>query len=173
MNSTVSLTSFKNVLVLILCLFCISLTATPQTRRSKAPRVRAISLRDVVRHANNYTPHTLKISNVVLEDVRKLHETWSEYLLQLYDPRVDFRLGVKDKDGSSFDPHHFIICVDDLGKPLIERKEKWVNHRINVYLWIRDMAITTNIYVGYAVKIEFVDEKGKVVDTIVSSRFEG
>ena len=154
----------KTILCLVLCLLCFPLHASSQKQR-----IRSISLRDVSRYANRYTPHTFKISNVVLEDVRKMHETWNEYILQLYDPRADFRSGIKDKDGSAFDPHYFLVCVDDLGKPLIERKEKWLNHRINVYLQIRDMAITTNMYIGYAVKIEFLDEKGKVVDTIVSS----
>ena len=156
----------KTVLFLLLCLLCIPLQVSSQTQRSKGPRIRSISLRNVVRHANRYTPHTLKISNVVLEDVRKLVDEWPEYLLQLYDPRTDIRLGVKDQDGSSFDPHRFLICVDVLGKPLIEQKEKWLNKRVNVYFLIRDMAITTNIYVGYAVKLELLDEKGKVVDTI-------
>ena len=157
-------------MVLFLCLLCLPLQASSQAQRSKAPRVRSTSLRDVGRYANAYTPQTLKISNVVLEDVRKLLDQWDEYVLQLYDPRAGIRRGVKAQDGSSFDPHHFLICAGDLGKPLIERKEKWLNNKVNVYLRIEDLGLTTNIYVGFVVKIEFQDEKGKVVDTIVSSR---
>lgn len=157
-------------LFLLLCLLCIPLHASAQTQRTKAPRVRSISLRDVGRYGNEYTPHTLKISNLVLEDVRKLMDKWHEYVLQLYDPRADIRRGVKDKDGTSFDPHHFMICVDDLGKPLLERKDKWLNNKVNVYLRMQDLGLTTNMYVGYVVKIEFLDEKGKVVDTIRTYR---
>jgi hypothetical protein len=158
----------ERVVFLFLCFTCLTLQVPSQTQKSKPPRIRSISLRDAGRHANNYTPHTLKISNVLLEDVRKLLDVWDEYVLQLYDSRADFRLGVKGEK-SAFDPYGFLICTDELGKPLIEHREKWLNHRVNVYLWIRDMALTTNMYVGYVAKIELLDEKGKVVDTLVSS----
>lgn len=160
----------KRVVFLFLCLICISPQVSSQTQKSKRPHIRSISLRDVDRYANKYTPHTLKISNVLLKDVRRLLDVWDEYVLELYDPRADFRLGVKGAE-TSFDPYGFLICVDELAKPLIEQRERWLNHRVNVYLRLRDMGLTTNMYVGYVAKMELLDEKGKVVSMAVSSRW--
>lgn len=160
----------KKVVLVSLCLVCVPLQAFSQSPKAKAPRIRPVSLRDAGRYANNYTPHTLKISNVLLEDVRKLMDEWDEYVLQLYDPRADFRRGIKGEK-TSFDPYGFLICADELGKPLMEQKGKWLNQRVTVYLRIRDMALTTNMYVGYVAKIELLNEKGRVVDTLVSSRW--
>jgi hypothetical protein len=158
------------VVIVVLCLACTPLQAFSQSSKAKAPRIRSVSLRDVGRYANNYTPHTLKISNVLLEDVRKLLDKWDEYVLQLYYPRVDFRLGIKGEK-TSFDPYGFLICVDELGKPLVAQREKWLHQRVTVYLFIRDMGLTTNMYVGYAAKIELLNDKGQVMDTLVSSRW--
>jgi hypothetical protein len=158
------------VVAVILCLVCTTPQAFSQSPKAKTPRIRSVSLNNVRRYANNYTPHTLKISNVLLEDVRKLLDKWDEYVLQLYDPRVDFRLGIKGEK-MAFDPYDFLICVDELGKPLTEQREKWLNQRVIVYLHIRDMALTTNMYVGYVAKIELLDDKGQVIDTLISSRW--
>ena len=160
----------KRVVVLFVCLVCVPLQAPSQSPRSKTPRVLSISLRNAGRHVNDHTPHTLKISNVLLEDARKLMDKWDEYVLQLYDPRADFRRGIKGEK-TSFDPSGFLICADEIGKSLMEHKEKWLNRRVTVYLWIRDMGLTINMYVGYVAKIELLNEKGKVVDTLVSSRW--
>ena len=158
----------RKLVIVSMCLICIQVQALSQAL--KAPRVCPISLRDVSRHANNHTPDTLKISNVLLEDVRKLLDEWDEYVLQLYDPRAKLRLGIKGEK-TSFDPYGFLICVDELGKPLTEQKEKRLNQRVTMYLQIRDMALTTNMYVGYVAKIELLNEEGKVVDALVSSRW--
>ena len=158
----------KNFLLVALCLACIPSQAVAQTPKAKDARVRSVSLRDVGKYANNYTPDTLKISNVVLEDVRKLLDEWDEYVLQLHDTRADFRRGIR-VERMAFHPHGFLICADDIGKSLIGRKEKWLNQRVAVYLWIRDMGLTTNMYVGYVAKIELLDGKGKVVETLTSS----
>lgn len=155
----------KIFLLPALCLACIPSHAFAQTPKAKAPRVRSVSLRDVGKYANNYTPDTLKISNVRLEDVRKLLDEWDEYVLQLYDARADFRRGVRG-ERTAFNAYGFLICADDIGKSLTEQREKWLNQRVAVYLWIRDMGLTTNMYVGYVAKIELLNEKGKVMETL-------
>lgn len=155
----------KTILLLVCCLVCTAPLSAQKTTKLPA---RSVSLRNISRYANNYTSRTLKVSKVVLEDVRKLREDWPEYALQVYEPPTKSRLGTKG-EGTTFDPYGFLICVDDLGKPLTDHREKWLNQKVNLYLRIRDMALTTNIYVGYVMKIELLDEEGKVVETLSSS----
>lgn len=158
---------YKNLLLVSLCLVCVPLHAPAQTRRAKEPRVRSVTLRDAGKYANDYTPDTLRISDVVLEDVRKLLDEWDEYVLQLHDKRADFRRGIRGEQ-TAFHPHAFLICADDIGKSLTEQRGKWLNQRVTVYLRIRDMGLTTNMYVGYVTKIELLDGRGKVLATLAA-----
>jgi len=70
-----------------------------------------------------------------------------------------------------YHPHHFLICSDEgIGGPLLAQKDKWLNRRVNVYLRIFDRGVTVHLYVGSVEKVELLDEKGRVEETISSGR---
>jgi hypothetical protein len=158
------------VTLLAVCLIVGQPLALSQTqRKSRPPSVRPVSLRQVGRYAESYTPDTLKLSGVVLEDVRSVEDDWV-HVFQLYDPRSKTRRGEKF-DGMPYHPHHFLICSDEgIGEPLLARKERWLNRRVNVYLRIFDRGVTVHLYVGSVEKVELLDEKGRVEETISSGR---
>ena len=131
------------------------------------PRARSVSLRQVGRYAEDYTPGTLKIARVVLEDFRPVEDDWV-HVFQLYDLKSGVRRG-EVVNGRPYGAHSFLICTnEEIGKPLLERKEKWLNRNVNVYLKIIDRGLTTHMYVGYVTKVELLDEKGRVVESISS-----
>ena len=162
--------TLTRVVLLAACLVVGQPFALSQTKRKSNPSpVRPISLRRVGRHAEKYTPNTLKLSGVVLEDLRRVEDDWV-HVFQLYDPRSNFRRGEKF-DRMDYHPHHFLICSDEgIGKPLLAQKERWLNRRVNVYLRIWDMGVTVHLYVGNVIKVELLDEKGRVEETIASER---
>lgn len=156
------------VIILALCLIGGQIVSPAQTKeKSKPNRVRSVSLRQVGKYAEEYTPATLKLSSVVLEDFRSVENDWV-HVFQLYDSRTKVRRGEKS-NGLPYNADSFLICTDEeIGKPLLERKEKWLNHRVNVYLYVTDQGLTTHIYVGHVTKIELLDEKARVIDVISS-----
>jgi hypothetical protein len=118
-------------------------------------------------HAEEYIPGTLKIARVVLEDFRPVEDDWV-HVFQLYDPKSKVRRG-EIVDGRPYEAHSFLICTDEeIGKPLLERKDRWLNRSVNVYLKITDRGLTTHMYVGYVTKIELLDEKGHVIESLSS-----
>lgn len=136
-------------------------------RKTKPPSIRSISLREVGRYADAYTRDTLKLSGVVLEDFRPVEGDWV-HVFQLYDPKSKARRGEKF-DGMPYHPHHFLICADEgIGKPLLARKERWLNRRVNVYLRILDRGLTVHLYVGSVIKVELMDGTGRVEETLSS-----
>ena len=159
--------TFKTLL-LSLSLLCWQPGALTQGRQSnKPPRVRTAPLHRVGEYPNRYVPGTFKITNIILEDVRRL-ENEGLYILQLYDPKTKVRRGRPGKV-APFDAHDFLTCAGaDVGGPLIEQKERWLNRRVNVYLIMQDVGLTVFIYTGYIEKIELLDEKVKVIETIPS-----
>jgi len=111
----------------------------------------------------------MKISNVILEDVRGFENDWA-HLFQLYDPRTKFRRGAKTENENPCCIQEFSIFADEeIGKPLLEQKDEWLNKRVNVYVRITDRGLTPLIYIGYVVKVELLNEKGKVEKTLSGS----
>jgi hypothetical protein len=157
--------------IFLLSLSLLSWVPGPLVQRrqtKKPPRVRVAPLHRVGEYPNQYVPGTFKIPNVVLEDVRRL-ENDVIHVLQLYDPKTKFRHGERGKN-ATFNTYDFLTCTrEDLGQALIERKEKWFNRRVNVYLIMQDVGLTVFHYVGYIKKIELLDEKGAVVETLTTS----
>ena len=156
--------------VTLLAVYLIGAQLLPLTQahvKSKPPRVRTVSLRQVGKYAETYTADTVKLAGVVLEDFRAVERDWV-HVFQLYDPKTKLRRGEVADDGP-YDTHAFLICADDeIGKPLLAQKDKWLNRPVNLYLKIGDRALTTHVYVGFAMKIELLDEKGRVTDTLTS-----
>jgi hypothetical protein len=155
-------------ILLSLCLLCWQIGALAQGRQSnKPPRVRTAPLHRVGEYPNRYASGTFKIPNIILEDVRPL-EDGGIYILQLYDPKTKVRRG-RAVRGEPFDTYDFLTCAGaGVGGPLMERREKWVNRRVNVYLIMQDVGLTVFVYAGYIERIELLDDKGKVVETIPS-----
>lgn len=152
-------------MLVVICLASSRFVAIAQTEVSKPSHVRNISLLRVGRHAEAYTKDTLKVTRIVLEDFRTVEDAWV-HVFQLYDPKSKVRRG-ETADGLPFEAHSFLICTDEeIGKPLLERKDRWLNRSVNVYLRIYDLGLTTHMYVGYVTKVELLDEKGQVIETI-------
>jgi hypothetical protein len=125
-------------------------------------------LRQVGRYAEDYTPGTLKIARVVLEDFRSVEDDWV-HVFQLFDPRSKVRRG-EMVNGRPYEAHSFLICTDEeIGKPLLLRKERWLNRSVNVYIKVIDRGLTTHMYVGYVTKVELLDEKGRVIESLSST----
>ncbi len=118
-------------------------------------------------YPNRYQPGTLRIPNIVLEDVRPIEGDLLS-ALQLQDPVTKLRRGEPYKS-DAFHPHEFLICVpSEIGVPLFEHKEKWLNQRVNVFVQMQDVGPTVFIYTGYVTRIELLDRAGKVVDSLQS-----
>ena len=61
----------------------------------------------------------------------------------------------------------FSIFADDgIGKLLVEKKAEWINKRVNVYLKITDRGLTPWTNIGLVVKVERLNEKGKIEKTL-------
>ena len=136
---------------------------------SKSSSVKSISLYKIRKYGVDYTDTTLKIANVVLEDVRGFENDWA-HLFQLYDPRTKFRRGAKTENENPCCIQEFSIFADEnIGKPLLEQKDEWINRRVNVYVQITDRGLTPLMYIGYVVKVELLNEKGKVEKTLPES----
>lgn len=124
--------------------------------------MRAVSLRNVGRYANAYTPGRLKLSRVVLAGFKHIEDDWV-YVFHLRDPRTGLQRG----EDLTIHTHSFLICTEaTIGKPLLEGKDEWLGRRVNVYLRILDRGLTPNIYVGYVTKVELLDDKGRVTRTL-------
>jgi hypothetical protein len=161
---------YKVLISLILCLACGNLYAWGQTKTgSKLSSVKTVSLLKIRKYGVDYTAKTLKISNVILEDVRGFENDWA-HLFQLYDPRTKFRRGAKTENENPCCIQEFSIFADEeIGKPLVEQKDVWLNKRVNVYVRITDRGLTPLTYIGYVVKVELLNEKGKVEKTLSGS----
>ena len=152
--------------VVLTCLQASAPAFVAVQRATKAPRVRTISLEKFGEYPNRYREGTFKIPNVVLEDVRLAGERETISVLQVYDPRSGARRG-EPFEGSPFHPHGFLICSGpELSKPLVDQKDKWLKQRVNLYAMMQDVGLTVFVYTGYVTKIELLDAKGKVVQTI-------
>ena len=153
------------VLIFILCLAFGQHNVFAQTK-AKSPSVKTVSLRQVARYGYEGTSKTLKISNVVLEDVRGFEDHWA-YLFQLYDERAKFRRGAKTEKEHPCCKQEFSIFADEeIGKPLLKQKDEWLNKKVNVYVHITDRGLTPLMNIGYVEKVELLDEKGKVEKTL-------
>jgi len=155
------------VLFFILCLVCGHHDIFGQTKtNSKSPSAKTVSLRRVAKYGYEGTSKTLKISNVVLEDVRGFENHWA-YLFQLYDSRAKFRRGAKTENQHPCCIQEFSIFADgEIGEPLLKQKDEWLNKNVNVYVSITDRGLTPLMNIGYVVKIELLNEKGKVEKTL-------
>jgi len=151
----------------LLCLLCLFVAASvPAQNTSTSPRVRNISLKRFGEYPNQYKAGTFKISNVVLEDIRPAGKDDPISVFQVYDPRSGFRQSEPFKD-APFHPHGFLICSrSEVVEPLLREKDKWLNQKVNLYAVMRDVGLTIFHYTGYVTKIELLDAKGKVVQTI-------
>ena len=152
--------------VVLICLQASAPAFVAVQRATKAPRVRTISLEKFGEYPNRYREGTFKIPNVVLEDVRLAGERETISVLLVYDPRSGARRG-EPFEGDPFHPHGFLICTGpEIGNPLAEQKDKWLKKRVNLYATMLDVGLTIFVYTGYVTKIELLDEKGKVVQTL-------
>jgi hypothetical protein len=158
---------YKILILLILCFVHGIIFAFGQTSiNSKSSHVQTISLRQIGKYAESYPRRTLKISNVVLEDVRGFENDWA-YLFQLYDSDDNFRRGAKSKNENPCCIQEFSIFADEsIGKPLLKRKAEWLNKRANIYVEITDRGLTPFMNVGLVVKVELLNQKGKVEQTL-------
>jgi hypothetical protein len=149
---------------------CLLFSCNGSIAQRKTPhRVRTIALNRVGEYPNRYMSGLFRIPNIVLEDVRPVQNSWP-FVLQLYDPATGFRRG-RELKGSPFDPHDFLICAPkDVGTSLFERKDNWRNHKVNIYLIMQDVGLTVFVYAGYVTKLELLDDRGKVIDTIGSGQ---
>ena len=162
---------YKVLISLILCLACGNLYTWGQTKTgSKLSSVKTVSLSKIGKYGiRHFTDKTLKISNVILEDVRGFKNDWA-HLFQLYDPRTKFRRGAKTENENPGNKQEFSIFADEeIGKPLLEQKDEWLNKRVNVYVRITDRGLTPLHNIGYVVKVELLNERGKVEKTISKS----
>ena len=122
---------------------------------------KSVSLRKVGRFGGCSTDNTIRIKNVVLERVRTFEGDWV-HLFQLYDPRAKFRRGVFEGPSPGSIPEFAIVTNEAIGKVLVEQKAEWFDRRVNVYLSITDLGLTPLTCVGYVVRVERLNEKGKV-----------
>ncbi len=127
---------------------------------------KSVSLRKVSKYGGRYTDKTVKIPNVVLEDVRGFENDWP-HLFQLYDPRDRFRRGAFKENENPCCIQEFSIFADvDIGKSLLRQKAEWFGKLVNVYISIQDRGLTPRIYIGYVVRVELLNENGKVAKAI-------
>jgi hypothetical protein len=153
------------IALVLLCLHYGASGAVTAQRVAKPPRARTITLEKFGEYPNQYRKGTFKISNVVLEDLRRI-ENDNISVFQLYDPRTGTRQGEKPEKGT-FNPYAFLICAGpDLSNRLFAEKDKWLNQKVNVYAQMEDVGLTVFVYTGYITRIELLDEKRKVVKTI-------
>ncbi|HEU4507336.1 MAG TPA: hypothetical protein VFR78_03790 [Pyrinomonadaceae bacterium] len=154
------------ICVVLICLQSSAGAFVAVQRARKAPRVRTISLEKFGEYPNQYRHGTFKIRNVVLEDIRPAGERDPVSVLQVYEPRSGARRGEPIED-EPFHPWGFLICTGpDIGNVLAEQKDKWLKQRVNLYAQMRDVGLTVFHYTGYVMKIELLDAKGKVVQTL-------
>lgn len=156
------------VLILILCLLFGNLYASGQSKtKSKSFPVKTISLSKIAKkYGLEGSEKTLKISNVILEDVRGFENDWP-HLFQLYDPREQFRRGAKTESENPCCIQEFsIFATEQIGKPLLEQKDEWLNRRVNVYVHATDRGLTPWKNIGLVVKVELLNGKGKVEKTL-------
>ena len=85
------------------------------------------------------------------------------YVFHLRDPRTGFESG----EALTIFTNDFLICTDEtIGKTLVKERDRWLNRKVNMYLSITDRGLTPNLNVGYVTKVELVNGKGQVVETI-------
>jgi len=148
---------------LLSLLFVVAILSNEALPQSSA---RSISLRKIGKYGVQYTDKTLRISNVILEEVRSFENDWP-HLFQLYDPRKKFRRGAMSKYDNPCCIQEFSIFSDeDIGEILLKRKEDWFGKRVNVYVIITDRGLTPLVYIGYVTKVERLNQKGEVELTI-------
>ena len=154
--------------LLVFCLvFSAGASIAQKRKSSKQNPVRTLALHKVGEYPNRYTAGTFLIRNVVLEDVRPVQNGWP-YVLQLYDPATRLRRG-QEENGSPFHPHDFLICAPaGIGTALFKNKDRWRNRKVNVYLIMQDVGLTVFVYAGYVTKIEMLDDRGKVIETLAA-----
>jgi hypothetical protein len=159
--------NYKVLIFIILCFGYGNVCISGQTKKnSKSSSVQTISLRSIGKYAESYPSKTLKISNIVLEDVRGFENDWA-HLLQLYDPRTEFRRGAKTENENPCCIQEFSIFADEsIGKPLLEQKDEWFNKRVNIYVKITDRGLTPFMNIGLVVKLELLSEKGEIERTL-------
>jgi hypothetical protein len=63
-------------------------------------------------------------------------------------------------------PEFSVFADERIGKVLIKQKAEWFNRKVNVYLSITDRGLTPLTCIGFVVKVERLNGKGKV-DKIV------
>jgi hypothetical protein len=148
------------ILLIILVLLSNQIIVFSQTQKKKESS-RSVSLRTVPIKANKDTS-LLKLKNVILVDFKNPPNDWV-YVFHLKDNKSKFEVG-KDLTKSTTG---FLICTDEtIGDVLLEQKDQWINQKVNVYLRGRDMGLTPYMNVGFVIKIELLDSKGKVVKII-------
>jgi hypothetical protein len=155
------------IFIAIVCVVSAQIRVVTQSRPTKTPRpIRAVSLRQVGRYANQYVPGMLKLSRVVLEGVKHVDNDWV-YVFHLRDPETGLQRG----EELTIQTYKFLICTDEeIGKPLLKNRVEWLGHRVNVYLIITDRGLTPNIYVGYVRKIELLNDRGQVLKAFPTER---
>lgn len=127
---------------------------------------KTVSLRKVGIYATRGTDKTIRIQNVILEEVHGFENDWA-HLFQVYDPRARFRRGAfKHYRSPGSIPEFSIFADEGIGKVLIEQKAEWFNRKVNIYLDITDRGLTPWIYIGYVVKVERLNAKGKADKTV-------
>lgn len=153
------------IALLLLCVHYSPAGLVAVQRVAKPQRVRTITLKKFGEYPNQYRHGTFKISNVVLEDLRRIENDHIS-VFQLYEPGTGTRQGEKPEN-ATFDPHDFLFCADsDLSNQLFAEKDKWLNQKVNIYVQMQDVGLTVFVYTGYIIKIELLDDKGKVVRTV-------
>ena len=141
-------------------LLILSLILPPFSIVGQSPH-KTVSLRNVGKYGTRYTDKTIRIRNVTLEEVRGFENDWV-HLFQLYDPRARFRRGAFKGASPGSIPEFSIVADEAIGKVLMDQKGEWFNRKVNIYLSITDRGLTPFIYIGYVVKVERLNVKGKV-----------
>lgn len=148
------------ICLLSLILLC-SQSAFSQTRK-QTDSFHSVSLDRLVNKVNFASVGKLKIKDIVLADF-KILPSKSVYVFHLKDSKTGFELG-KELTKSKTD--YFIYTDETIGKSLIDQKDEWLNQKVNVYLEPRNVGLMPLINVGFVMKIELLDKKGKVVKII-------
>ncbi|MGI8495087.1 MAG: hypothetical protein ACR2L1_07220 [Pyrinomonadaceae bacterium] len=157
------------ILFVILILFCSQLAVFSQTLKKK-DIFQPVILKRLAYHANYGSSNKFKLKSVVLAGFKNPQDDWNPrdkwiYVFHLKDAATGYELG---KDLTPY-TSSFLICTDEtIGKILIDRKNEWLNQRVNIYLQPRDIGLTPFMNVGFVTKIELLDIKGKVIKTIQS-----
>ncbi|MEP7213948.1 MAG: hypothetical protein ABI791_12775 [Acidobacteriota bacterium] len=147
----------RKLIVLIFLLLSVVFDGFSQVRKTEQT-YQSVALAKLASRTNHGSSRGLKVKAVVLAGLT-VTDDGLFYILHLKDEKSKFE--IKAAEGS------FLVCTyETIGKPLKDKRNEWVDRKVNLYTQARDVGLSPFEYVAFVTKIELLGQEGEVIDTI-------